>query len=450
MRIVSFLFFMAVVGLSSSCSHPSQFSDAVGGVTVIDVEAAMENLQDELKLSDFGKKVRYVPLEITDSCLVAGNPGVWLTDSCILVTTRQGFLPVIYSFDRATGRFITQIGHKGEDPTGFTFSDPFYNEDNGLLYFVRLPNQLQKYDSRGRYHGRAFVPVQPKIPVSFLFADSVVLGYHEVNRDRGVSNQRLLSVFNEDGALTDSVMRTYVWPLPGGKEDAGIFCAGHRKLSELAILEYTVFKNDQVNISTHGILDVWKCEGQIRVKDGFNDTLYTWKEGSGLISSYVFRYGKWQLDAKAWEEGDSRDKLLGFGVLETPDKLYFQCANHFFESLRESVKAGFAFVQKEVAEVKMVPFELYHGVYDKPTGRVRMAPLQAGITDDIAGFMPCQLNMSNRRGEFVGILEAHDVVAWLKEHPEAKDNPQLVPLLTVEEEDNPVVVIVSPGEGEND
>ena len=35
------------------------------------------------------------------------------------------------------------------------------------------------------------------------------------------------------------------------------------------------------------------------------------------------------------------------------------------------------------------------------------------------------------------------MVAWQEEHPEAKDSPKLAPLLKVQMEDNPVVVIVS-------
>ena len=42
------------------------------------------------------------------------------------------------------------------------------------------------------------------------------------------------------------------------------------------------------------------------------------------------------------------------------------------------------------------------------------------------------------KGNLIGAYEA---VAWLEEHPEAKDNPALAPLLQLKEEDNPVVVV---------
>ena len=111
------LFFSLVVlflTLASCRSRPHSPASAEG-VPVIDIEAAMEDLQPALKLSDFGAGVRYIPLETHDSCLVSlGNVQVF--DSNIVVSSRQ---LVVFNFDKGTGRFMTQLGHRGEDPEGY-------------------------------------------------------------------------------------------------------------------------------------------------------------------------------------------------------------------------------------------------------------------------------------------------------------------------------------------
>ena len=63
-----------------ACGHKSQIQAPQEGLCVIDVESALADLQDGLKLSDFGSRVRYVPLETNDSCLVAAHPKALVTD----------------------------------------------------------------------------------------------------------------------------------------------------------------------------------------------------------------------------------------------------------------------------------------------------------------------------------------------------------------------------------
>ena len=70
----------------------------------------MADLQPALKLSDFGVDVRYIPLETRDSCLVSLG-SVKVFDGNIVVSSRQNY--VVLNFDKETGRFIAQLGHRG-------------------------------------------------------------------------------------------------------------------------------------------------------------------------------------------------------------------------------------------------------------------------------------------------------------------------------------------------
>ena len=95
----NFLFFSFVIlllGLASCGSRPNA-SVSSPAVPVVDVEAAMADLQPALKLSDFGVDVRYIPLETRDSCLVSLG-SVKVFDGNIVVSSRQNY--VVLNFDK--------------------------------------------------------------------------------------------------------------------------------------------------------------------------------------------------------------------------------------------------------------------------------------------------------------------------------------------------------------
>lgn len=426
----SFVFFSLVTlfwGLASCGSRPHSPASAEG-VPVIDIEAAMEDLQPALKLSDFGASVRYIPLETHDSCLVSlGNVQVF--DSNIVVSSRQ---LVVFNFDKGTGRFMTQLGHRGEDPEGYWGLTAYYNESNGLFYFERLPNQLQKYDAQGRYRGKALIPTPPERPCAYAFEDSLVIGYYDMP-SYASHHARQLSCFTERGELQDSVSRTAeLMPPPRDNKVVGMMWLN------MGQINFTIDAAGVPWVDLQSAHPLWKCEGQVRVKEGFGDTIFTLKDHDRLVPAYVFHYGDWALDAESRQEGKSRGKLVAYAVLETPEKIYFKAVSDLYESVLERPVPG------KNGKVNLPGFKLYNGIYDKQTGVTRMAPEKGGIVDDLTGDLPYQIrSCSSPQGEFVFSLEAHDIVAWQEEHPEAKDSPKLAPLLKVQLEDNPVVVIVS-------
>ena len=126
---------------------------AEDGLAVIDVKNAISH-PTELKVSQLGQTVRYVPLETGDSCFVGDNAQIRVCGKNLIATFGSSCL----SFDRETGRFIARIGHVGDDPQGYSNTEFTYNDRDGLLYFMRQPNLLQKYDAQGGYHGSVTVP----------------------------------------------------------------------------------------------------------------------------------------------------------------------------------------------------------------------------------------------------------------------------------------------------
>lgn len=124
------LYAVCFVCLAAACSGTPQ--SKVEGLCAIDVAGAMEKHR-ELKLSDLGKELRYVALETTDSCLIDGNPNILLLDKHIVVFSYKN----CFLFDKASGRFICEIGHQGDDPEAYSYAQPMYNDVDGMLYFKR-------------------------------------------------------------------------------------------------------------------------------------------------------------------------------------------------------------------------------------------------------------------------------------------------------------------------
>ena len=84
------------------------------GLEVIPIEAAYLH-PTTLKASDYFRKIRYVPLETNDHALVGSDPVVWISGDRLIVSSNQ---KQCLSFDKATGRFVSSIGHIGNDPEG--------------------------------------------------------------------------------------------------------------------------------------------------------------------------------------------------------------------------------------------------------------------------------------------------------------------------------------------
>lgn len=189
------LYAVGLVCLTAACTGTPQSSTTE--LCSIDVAGAMEK-PAELKLSELGSDVRYVSLETTDSCLVGGNPDILLLDGEIVVFSHQTCLV----FDKESGKFLSKVGHLGDDPEAYSTAAPTYNDANGLLYFMRRPGKLQKYDLQGNYRGSVTIPTPPDSPSDFCFTDSSIIGhYANIVGDNG----RALLLFNEAGEQIDTV-----------------------------------------------------------------------------------------------------------------------------------------------------------------------------------------------------------------------------------------------------
>jgi hypothetical protein len=85
---------------------------------------------------------------------------------------------------------------------------------------------------------------------------------------------------------------------------------------------------------------------------------------------------------------------------------------------------------------------LYNGLYHKQKGETKLSKESDGIEDYLTHFMPFIPLGVSTSGEFVTLVETWEVMDWLEKHPEAANNEKLSFLKGLDEEMNPVVILV--------
>lgn len=407
------IYVTGAIGLMLAACQPSAQKVKEDGLVHIDVAGAMEDLT-ELKISDLGTRVRYVPLETNDSCLIGRNPEIKVLDKQILVKSGDD----LFSFDKETGRFLNAIGHVGDDPEGYQQGGlPTYNDRNGLLYFVRQPDQLQKYDLQGNYRGKDIVPTPPAMPTDYAFIDTLAVGYYN-NFGQQNTHNRSLAFFTETGELTDTMNSLLPALPPMGITDIDRIYV--KKFGNMGAI-FTHFQNGTASASIAGVPLLWKVEGKLCFKEIFSDTLYNIVRPGSIVPYAVLETGKWHFPAEARQEtSGSGNKLLPTIVWENDSIVFFQCVRGLYEDEPE----------------------VLNGIYNKTVRTTHMAQESQGIADDVNGFLPFHPNTCGTQGEFAQIVEVSEVLEWLDGHPEAKDNPAFTSLLHLNEENNPIVILV--------
>lgn len=407
-------------GLLMACSPVSQ--DRAEGY--IDVLPAFENLT-ELKVSHLGKNIRYIPLETTDSSLIGSGYRVNLLGDKIMITYGMRGESHCYLFDGKTGKFVREIGHKGEDPRGYSEPKAYVHPVTGNIYFHRAPNKLIKYTQKGEFLGEVEMP--NGLPSGFypLLTKDGMLVYE--GETFNAQHQSKLYYLNEEMGETRNVALPDVVNSeeidPSGIHSISVF-GGGAEVYGLLQLSGTIkieFKDETQGLFMFNYPAVWAMGDDYHFHETFGDTIYQVK-GQELEPYLYFNMGERYLPkAERGKKEGNEEKLSITYVMETPDLIYFQCAKNLYNDLT-----------------------MYDGLYRKSDGSVMMNLTKEGFTDDVTGFATFRPMGRTPEGQFVGILTIEEIQTWLEEHPDVKLEGVLAPLDGLADDANPVVVIVEP------
>jgi hypothetical protein len=181
-----------------------------------------------------------------------------------------------------------------------------------------------------------------------------------------------------------------------------------------------IFKNETRHIISTNPARVWNHKGKIRFKEDFVDTLYTVSD-KNLIPSIVFNTGIYHWPAEeSTSIKNAKDRIYISDVSENEEFVFFQCIKGLFSD----------------------EFILYNGLYNMQTGSTKLSKSSDDIEDDLTHFMPFNPLGISTSSEFVSYVEAYKAIEWLEKHPEAKNNDKLSFLKNLDEEMNPVVILI--------
>ena len=413
-RSVRNIVFAAIILLFFFSCKNQKHSDIVSGI--IDIEHGLQNLT-RLKVSDFGQTIRYIPLETPDNGLVGNNPVIKVLRNHIVIESQRSCL----LFDKANGSFIAEIGHFGQGPEEFTDAFSWTDENGEFLYFRRAPNTLLKFDMKGNFCGRVGFSSPPGLASHYLFTDNDIIGYYNVLMQ---PNPIAIGIFDKDGLLKDSVPSLYqrIQTQTEGVDGVGrisIYKPDFIGKTNSGFITMD-FKDGISQIYAVNSARIWKSNETIRFKENFVDTIYTFSAGK-LFPTFVFNTGKYHWPIKEINSKQySNERIFIEHIYENNNDIFFQCVRGFFSN---------------------EPL-LYNGLYNKQTGETKLCKYNDAIEDDLTYFMPFNPLGISASGEFVSLVEAWRVMEWMEEHPEAMNNENLSFLKELDEEMNPIVILV--------
>ncbi len=355
---------------------------------VIDLSNALES-PTKISVGDFIESISYIALETTPESLVGNNPKIFATDDYIITRNSRKCLV----FSRENGDFIRELGHYGRDPGGYQTNIGVFNELSSIYYFIGWNRDLIKYSLSGEFLGSISIAFNNKNAGAFSSPD--VFSY--LNDEILVCKMAwidgtepyLFFIFDENGMLLKAIpnkMRS--------KDKQGF----NFSVPELKFHRY----NNNVFFQSF-----------------FCDTVFRLTQND-IVPSFMLKSGKYlpPFESKWWS--NEKKKRSDFISLPT----YFENSRFIaFDMYKKSKR--------------------YFGLYNKSSRTLKITGNNAGILNNLDGFINPTFNSINESEELLGFVNPHEIQLWFKQNPDKYESlkPELKKLKDINESDNPVIII---------
>ena len=394
-------FFLLLMLVVTSCSEKQ-----IDG-NVINVAEAMSRLSEGQSVQNLFSSISYIPLETNEQAIIGKYPECIIMDSAILVSSVHQNLKL---FDRTNGKYIRDIGHVGTDPEGYAKDSwgkvSFWADAvRRTIYLLGWNNDFLLYGFDGKYKDRIRLQDTVNCILSqnyYLMDADRIWGHNKMKlspetpsvfyMDRNTMSLTGIATWNSALLPMDEVLS--VSNLLGGNVAYG---------GDLAMAE---FVGDRKYYTAINSPSLWKSKDAIRVKQAFNDTIYTISE-QGLTPYLVFELGEWHWNEQQQLDVEGCDKKIAIDyILENAEYIYF----HFHTSLYlEESQSYCGFYHKEK---KTVVCQKGDSLFDKMNNQHIQI---RGVTSD---------------GHFFALLQPDEL---------SDDNQRR---MGVEEEGNPIMVML--------
>lgn len=409
---------LVVAGCFAGCSSSQRTRDG----HVVDVAGSIGNLT-ELKVSQLGSKITYIPLETNDSSLLDENIGLRADGNTVVFYPLDGYKHGVLSFDITSGRFLGAVGHPGQDPEAYARAIPTLSADGSSVYFDSYLGRILKYSPDGRFESEIMPAVPILVPFSVV-SDSTITGRAKID-DIGQYAMTFCSFTLGDTVVTDTC-RVLDW-------STRINVPNPTSINSITVIEFKSKYRNTPSVSS--ILAIESNEGdcklispvtqlarvgeELHFSQQFVDTIYKLERNAPARPAYVFDMGEHHAEyadliAKPWQNSS----IMLMDVIENTNMIVFS-------------------VVTEAAEHES---KTYIGYFDKQNGTTAMSA--DGFVDDLTGFgisfMPLCAMADGRLVSFITIDQLYE---YFDANPDAE-----VPSWAegVAEDANPILVVVDP------
>ena len=185
----------ALLGLAS-CTGEKKEKEAF---IAVDITASYP--EKDLVLQDF-MDVEYVPLETSDEFLAQGNIAFVGENIVVATNMRQGD---ILLFDRATGKGIRKINHKGFGPEEYImpYNVVLFEDKNEMFVNDGPTSKIQVYDLDGNYKRTISYKRGALVTVLIDFDTDNFLSQNIYAPENENSGETFLFLSKKDGSMTD-------------------------------------------------------------------------------------------------------------------------------------------------------------------------------------------------------------------------------------------------------
>ena len=354
--------------------------------------------KEEVKLSRFVNGISYIKLENTSASVIGFVMQYEVTNDFVIVKqTGPGRKYQILLFDKATGKFLREIGKAGRGPGEFIiYSLMPYNPGKKEIYAIDQSGNILSYNLNGINTGRTLKPklnvIQFGAFAGLIDNDTFVM---QVGNSTGTEKRKLI-LLAADGK-TKIIPNTLTWD--------------------------TAKIKGRFTPPAWGIGNFYNWDNKTNFVELYCDTLYQVTKES-MIPRYFFDWGKYNSPYSKQMWVSDRDRFyVNFSI-----KNIFENKNHIF------VRANF----NENDQVFFV---------EKASNKVTFCKAsesgEPGLQDDISGLMTVIPQGFTPQNEMFWIIQPLALLKWLKQNPVAADKAykKLLWLKDIDETSNPVIAI---------
>ena len=361
-------------------------------ITVIDMKSANSA---EIPVSSYFSSVEYIPLESTKETMFKPYANIFVSDKDIVVIDSRKIL----LFDRKTGKFKHTVSQMGQGPNEYddSMGSTYYESSNSVL--VNKGNQWMEINCET---GLSQTNKKPDVSDFMAFSS---------NSDLNKLYLRSMPPILHSAKISDNRYVGYIHNMVGNNPVKLIFYDREGTILAKAPNYLTFENNEDVMIQYPAFF--YTSAKSILFKEMFNDTIFSLSE-KDASPVYVFDLGgKGRAYSKQDEESNSNVYIYINSFFEEGDNFFFQ---YYYQSTP------------------------HVGVMNKKNLQIVIS--ENGYTDDFNNFIHLDPKCQNLSGEAICIISPEKIIEYFEKTTEVHSS--LNHLRKIQEDDNPVIAILSP------